>query len=61
MTMTTVIVLNAVLSVAVLGALALVYKLAHRLPQARLAETLHPSRPISLEVVRYYDDLPRAA
>jgi len=56
-----VIVLNAVLSVAVLGALALVYKLAHRLPQARLAETLHPSRPISLEVVRDYDDLPRAA
>ncbi len=63
MSLTTMLVLNAILSGAVFVALALVFRLAHRLPQERRAETLHPSQPIALALAREHDerDLARAA
>jgi hypothetical protein len=64
MTMTTVLILNAILSGGVFVALGLVFRLAHRLPQMRLPETLHPSQPIPLRLALVHtqgEDLPRAA
>ena len=51
MTTTTALIVNAVLALAAVGALASVVRLALRTPGARRAETLHPSQPLSLRTV----------
>jgi hypothetical protein len=64
MNMTTVLILNGILSAGIFVALALVFRLAHRLPDHGLRETLHPSRPIPLRLALAHEqreDLPRAA
>ncbi len=64
MTITTALIVNVFLALATLGALASVVRLALRTPGARQAETLHPSQPIPLRLVRQQDeerDLARAA
>ena len=52
MTMTTTIIVNAVLAAGLIGALALIVRLAHRLPHTAQAETLHPSQPLELTLLR---------
>jgi hypothetical protein len=51
MNMTTTLILNGFLGLAIVGALAAVVRLAHRLPHHAHAETLHPSQPIPLAVL----------
>jgi hypothetical protein len=52
MTITTAIIVNVLLAGGVIGALALVVRLAHRLPHTAHAETLHPSQPLELAFLR---------
>lgn len=55
MTTTTMIVLNALMALAVIGGLAAVVRLALRLPDRSKTETLHPSQPISLQLAREHE------
>jgi hypothetical protein len=50
MNMTTLIIVNALLALAVIGGLAAVARTALRLRHAERAETLHPSQPIPLRL-----------
>jgi hypothetical protein len=50
MTTTTAIIVNVLLAVGIVGALTLVVRLAHRIPEAARSETLHPSQPIELKL-----------
>lgn len=64
MTTTTAIIVNILLGVGVVGALAHVVRLAHRITQDERAETLHPSQPITLAVLTVeteHEQLVRAA
>ena len=61
MTQTTAITVNVVLGLGLVGALALVVRLAHRIHLVRPLETLHPSQPLRLAVVRQQDDGPELA
>ena len=51
MTTTTALTVNVLLGVGLIGALALVVRLAHRIPHAPRAETLHPSQPLDLALL----------
>jgi hypothetical protein len=51
MTTTTALIVNAFLMAGIVGALAAVVRLAHRLPDEERPETLHPSEPIGLHLV----------
>jgi hypothetical protein len=64
MTTTTAIIVNVVLGIGIIGALALVVRLAHRVPEAARGETLHPSQPLELALIapeNVESDLVRAA
>ena len=64
MTTTTAITVNILLGVGIIGALALVVRLAHRIPRHAHAETLHPSQPLTLAVLTTeteHEQLVRAA
>jgi hypothetical protein len=47
---TQLIVLNALLALVAIGGLAVLVRLARRLPEQSHAETLHPSQPIPLRL-----------
>ena len=51
MTTTTTIFVNVLGAIGIAGALALVVRLAHRVPHGARAETLHPSQPLALVLV----------
>ena len=61
MTQTTAIIVNVALGLGIVGALALVVRIAHRLHLVRPLETLHPSQPLQLAVVQQQDDGPELA
>jgi hypothetical protein len=64
MTITTAVIVNVLVAGGIIGALALVVRLAHRIPDTVHAETLHPSQPLELELLRPQDEhaqLARAA
>jgi hypothetical protein len=64
MTTTTAITVNILLAVGIVGALALVVRLAHRIPETVRSETLHPSQPLQLALIapeNVESDLVRAA
>jgi hypothetical protein len=64
MTPTTAIIVNVLLGVGIIGALALVVRLAHRVPQAPRSETVHPSQPLELRLAlqpEEEDELARVA
>src|SRR5438445_546718 len=50
MTTTTAIIVNVLLGIGIIGALALVVRLAQRIPEAARTETLHPSQPLELRL-----------
>ena len=50
MTMTTAVLINALLDLAIVGALASVVRTALRLRHDERSETLHPSQPIPLRI-----------
>jgi hypothetical protein len=56
MTQTIAIIVNSALALGLLGALALVVRLAHRLPVTPGRETLHPSQPLELSLLRAEDE-----
>ena len=51
MTLTTALIVNAFLALALAGALAAVVRTALRLRREERAETLHPSQPIPLRLI----------
>ena len=61
MTQTTAITVNVVLGLGLVGALALVVRIAKRIHLVRPLETLHPSKPLRLAVVQQRDDDPELA
>jgi hypothetical protein len=63
MTQTLALTVNVALGLATLGALALIIRLAHRPSAGPGRETVHPSKPLPLAVVRVpdADDLSDAA
>jgi hypothetical protein len=62
MTMTTLLIVNAFLALAAIGALAAVVRLPFRGRGVHRAETLHPSQPLPLRLVGGQEgDLSRAA
>jgi len=64
MNMTSLLLVNAALALALIGALAAVVRVALRMRHAVGAETLHPSQPIPLHLVAAGDEerqLARAA
>ncbi|HEV7134781.1 MAG TPA: hypothetical protein VGN27_13720 [Gaiellaceae bacterium] len=64
MTTTTAVIVNILLGIGIVGALALVIRLAHRIPHGERAETLHPSQPLTLAVLTVeteHEQLVRAA
>lgn len=56
MTPTTAIIVNVLLGIGIIGALALVVRLAHRVPEAARGETLHPSQPLELRLALRKED-----
>ena len=64
MTTTTAVIVNVLLGIGIIGALALVVRLAHRVPEAARSETLHPSQPLELRLAlrkEEEDELARVA
>jgi hypothetical protein len=61
MTTTTAIIVNVLLGVGIIGALALVVRLAHRIPEAARTETLHPSQPLELRLALQKDEVDELA
>jgi hypothetical protein len=61
MTTTTAIIVNILLGIGIIGALALVVRLAHRIPEAARTETLHPSQPLELRLALQTDEVDELA
>jgi hypothetical protein len=64
MTTTTAVIVNVLLGIGIIGALALVVRLTHRIPEAARTETLHPSQPLELRLAlqpEEADELARVA
>jgi hypothetical protein len=56
MTITTAVIVNVLVAGGIIGALALVVRLAHTIPHTTQAETLHPSQPLELALLRAEDE-----
>lgn len=56
MTQTIALIVNSALALGLIGALVLVVRLVHREEVSFGQETLHPSRPLSLAILRAEDD-----
>lgn len=55
MTQTVALTVNTALALALIGALAVVVRLAHRPPATPSAETFHPSKPLEPTIVHSAD------